>query len=129
MMDNPVGQMIAVANKNTNDPSVPDPYVIAEMYWRPIIIVLGIIAAAIIIILMMLVFAWLKARSRTKERLDRRNSLRASIRSSKASVLANSRANLTTPTPLGEISIQWHIGDHQVSIQQLKIVSGKVYFC
>ena len=80
-----------------------DPYVIAEMYWRPIIIVLGIIAAAIIIIIMMLVFAWLKARSRTKERLDRRNSLRQSIRSSKASVLANSRANLTTPTPSGKM--------------------------
>ncbi len=47
-----------------------------------------------------------QARNRTKERLDRRNSLRASIRSSKASVLANSRANLTTPTPSGQISLQ-----------------------
>ncbi len=46
---------------------IADPYVIAEMYWRPIIIVLGIIAAAIIIIIMMLFFAWLKVNNASLE--------------------------------------------------------------
>ena len=58
------------------------------MYWRPIIIVVCVTGGILILLAIFLLFACIKSRNRQEERMQRKNSLRASMRASKASMIS-----------------------------------------
>ena len=66
-----------------------------SLYWRPIIITLAVIGGVLFIVLILIGFAVLKARARKEQHFERRDSIRASLRSSRQSVMT-SRSALQT---------------------------------
>lgn len=70
-------------------------------FWKPIIIALGVVGGILFVLLIIIGFGVLKGRQRTKQKFERRNSLRASIRASKQSVYTNKHALNTTMTSVG----------------------------
>ena len=63
------------------------PYVEPEMNWWPIIVALSITGAVLIVVFILIGCAFCKNKQRKEERFRRRDSLRASMRASKASIL------------------------------------------
>ena len=62
--------------------------------WRPIIIALGVTGGVLIIVCLLVACACIKARQRKQQRLDRKNSLRmsrTSLRASKMSIISSDR--------------------------------------
>ena len=76
---------------------VAAPYVNPEVEWRDIIIAVSVTGAVLLILLIVAIFAVVKSRQRTKQRLGRRDSLRGSLHASKASMVsARSLSRLPT---------------------------------
>ncbi len=81
--------------------SPTDPYAMPTTYWEPIIIALGVVGGILFIVFIVIGFAVLKSHQRTEAKLERRDTLRASIRASKQSIYSNKHALDTTMASVG----------------------------
>ena len=73
-----------------------DPYMIARVDWLPMIIGGGVAGGVLIIIIVLIVLACLKSKGRAEQKMERRNSIRASLRSSRASLYSSaSKGNIS----------------------------------